>query len=108
MIVMTDDQEDMLLFFSGFLWLFISVIFVQLYQREKRRDYFLLFLGFLTIAISSLLGELDSVIGQSDFTESMDTVVAICSSLLIVAMLVVLIIPDKLPLEFRKNSSPDD
>ena len=104
---MTDDQEDILLFFSGFLWVFISVIFMQLYQREKRRDYFLLFLGFLAIAISCLLGELDSVIGQSDFTESLDIVVAICAYILIAAMLVVLIIPNKLPFEFRKTSNPN-
>ncbi|OLS27325.1 MAG: hypothetical protein HeimC2_11620 [Candidatus Heimdallarchaeota archaeon LC_2] len=103
MTFLSDHLQDVLIFISGIIALFISIIFLQLYLRYKRRDYFLLALGFFAGAISLSIGELDAIIQESITTEAIELISAIFTFFMVILILIVLIYPDKVPFDFEEK-----
>ena len=103
MSFISDHLQDVLIFISGFIFLIIAIIFLQLYFRYRRRDYFLLSMGFIAATVSSIAGELDAIIGESVTTEFLDLLSAIFTFIMVSFILVVLVYPHKVPIDFEEK-----
>jgi hypothetical protein len=101
-----ENVIELLVFISGVVLLVIAFVFLQLYYRYKRRDYFLLTLGFFAAAVQVTvgeLGELDEVVPESWGTELLEFISAVFSVIMVLTIVFVLLFPDRVPIDFAEK-----
>ncbi|MHA2252499.1 MAG: hypothetical protein ACXAD7_19195 [Candidatus Kariarchaeaceae archaeon] len=94
---------DILVFGSGIVLLIVGVIFLQLYFRYRRRDYFLYTLALFAAAVQATIGELDTVVPESWGTEVLELISAIFSFFMVTIIVIVLLYPDRVPIDFEEK-----
>ena len=100
-MVSIDGIADTLVFISGIMLLIYSIVFLQLYSRFKKRDYFLLTLGFFAAAIQATVGELDILFSDDWDSEVLELISAIFSLVMVSIIGFVLIFPHRVPINFE-------
>ncbi len=108
MAISTESLIDLLIFVSGIVLLIVAVIFLQLYFRYKRRDYFLITFASLAAALEMTFGELDVIFPENWGTELIDLIAAIFSFIMVLLIVIVLIFPDKVPIDFVDKLTRDN
>ena len=93
--------EDVLLLLTGILLVFISIIFFNLFKRYRKRDYLLFGLGFLAAAVQTVVRKLDVLFPQNWDSEVPNILAAIFGFLMVGLILIVLIFPHKVPINFE-------
>lgn len=104
-MVSIEVLTDILVFIFGLIMIGVSLIFLQLYIRHRRRDYFILSLVFLIAAIQGAIGEFDILLPENVEVEFLDFISAFFSILIAILILVVLFFPHKVPLEFIEKKA---
>lgn len=88
---------------SGFILLFLAGLFLILFRSYRKRDYLLLSLGMLSGASLLVVFNLDVIFPNDWDSEIPDLLAGIFSFLMVLAILLVILIPDRIPLDFEER-----
>lgn len=97
-----ENMGDLIILINGGLLLFLALVFLQLYRRYNRRDYFILTIGFLAGALQMIVDQLEIISARLE-SEKLEFISAIFSLIMILLIIVVLAFPERLPIEFEKE-----
>ncbi len=97
-----ESMGDLIILINGGLLLFLALVFLQLYRRYNRRDYFILTVGFLAGALQMIVDQLEIISSRLE-SDILEFVSAIFSMIMILLIIVVLAFPERLPIEFEKE-----
>ena len=94
---------DVLIFLTGILLVFVSIIFFNLFKRYRKRDYLLFGLGFLAAAVQTVVRNLDVLFPENWNSDAPNILAAIFGFMMVGAIVFVLIFPDKVPIDFQEQ-----
>lgn len=97
-----ESLGNLIILINGALLLFLALVFLQLYRRYNRRDYFILTMGFLAGALQMIADQLEIISARME-SEKLEFVSAVLSMIMILLIIVVLAFPERLPIEFEKE-----
>ncbi|MCE7736305.1 MAG: hypothetical protein GPJ54_15600 [Candidatus Heimdallarchaeota archaeon] len=95
--------EDLFLFLTGILLVFVSTIFFNLFKRYRKRDYLLFGLGFLAAAVQTVVRKMDVLFPENWDSEIPNIFAAIFGFIMVGMILFVLIFPHKVPIDFQEQ-----
>ncbi|MFX1513501.1 MAG: hypothetical protein ACFFCQ_13025 [Promethearchaeota archaeon] len=92
----TDDLAEILISINGMILLIISIIFLRLYFRYRKRNYLLLTIIISTCALQMIVSEIDVL----------SLVAAIFGFIMTILILIILLFPEKIPFDFEEPFLP--
>ena len=99
----TSNIEDLLIFLTGILLVFVSIIFFNLFKRYRKRDYLLFGLGFLAAAVQTVVRKLDVLFPENWDSEVPNILAALFGFIMVGMIVFVLIFPHKVPIDFQEQ-----
>ncbi|MFX0115129.1 MAG: hypothetical protein ACFFB3_11325 [Candidatus Hodarchaeota archaeon] len=97
MPVEIDEIADVLIIINGILLLLISLVFLRLYFRYRKRNYLLLTMVLASCALQMIFSEIDAL----------SVLAVIFGFIMILLILAILLFPERMQFDFEETLIPE-